>query len=428
MITKYFQMFRPTVHSNFLLLTRYVRVLPSIGVSRIRNKGFMANVMEKVRKEAEKDEGLSSSLKTLESLTDIKKNKTIQAMKDTISKAKKDIVEQNGAVFSEIQKKAEKIQENIDSIADTISTVTEPVKKLGRKFKKSGSISKAIGESKISRQVQKQLKRAQETIVDDTESFRYGGFMSKEQRKELRKEKLSQSTPITLIQENPEAGSNIVVHKDSEWRQKWIDFKDNNPIFRKMFDMKRAYDESNNIFVYFARSITNSVTDTISSIFKENETAKAIKEIRNIDHTFQIESFMKQSQEYIIPEILEAFLKADLPILKPWCGEATFNVMKAYVDNIQKSGMICDGKVLDLRNVELVTAKILEDRPILIISFTTQQLNYVKEPSTGKIIEGSDDQVDFIFHVWALAKQPEYDSISGGWKLIEMSMRPANNW
>ena len=86
--------------------------------------------------------------------------------------------------------------------------------------------------------------------------------------------------------------------------------------------MKRAYDESNNLFIYYARSMTNAIGDTFQSFFQENETAQVIKEITQLDPEFKIEKFLKDAREYIIPEILEAFLKADMATLYPWTGEA----------------------------------------------------------------------------------------------------------
>jgi import inner membrane translocase subunit TIM44 len=57
------------------------------------------------------------------------------------------------------------------------------------------------------------------------------------------------------------AGSSMVVHKDSKWAKKWSNFVDNSPTLQKFFGLRRAYEESNNIFVYFAREITNSISD-----------------------------------------------------------------------------------------------------------------------------------------------------------------------
>lgn len=56
-------------------------------------------------------------------------------------------------------------------------------------------------------------------------------------------------------------------------------------------------------------------------MFAENDTARAMREIKLRDPTFNLEAFTKTIREYIIPEILDAFLTADLVTLKQWCSE-----------------------------------------------------------------------------------------------------------
>lgn len=113
------------------------------------------------------------------------------------------------------------------------------------------------------------------------------------------------------------------------------------------------YDESNNVFVYFAREITDRIGGKVSSLFAETDTARAMRELKERDASFNMEKFMKTAREYIIPEILEAFLTADIPTLRTWCSEGTFNVLKANFEAQLKPGVVFSGKVLDLRNLEV---------------------------------------------------------------------------
>ena len=192
--------------------------------------------------------------------------------------------------------------------------------------------------------------------------------------------------------------------------------------------MKRTYDESNNIFIYYLRSVTSSLGDTFGSIFRDNERALVIKEIMTVDPTFRLEKFLKETREYIIPEILEASLKGDLLTLKPWLGEGVFNILKAQTDIAKHGGFLFEGKILDLRNVDIHTAKQLDDIPVLVITFQTQQIRCVRDMK-GKVVEGDADKVEHMFYVWALAKMAENSAdkeITNGWKLIEMAARDAN--
>jgi import inner membrane translocase subunit TIM44 len=68
-------------------------------------------------------------------------------------------------------------------------------------------------------------------LKDD--SGRYGGFVDKETRRKLREEAQKTSeTTSKAVTENPEAGANLVLHKDSKWKESWSKFKDESPIMQ----------------------------------------------------------------------------------------------------------------------------------------------------------------------------------------------------
>lgn len=202
--------------------------------------------------------------------------------------------------------------------------------------------------------------------------------------------------------------------------------KENNPLASRWNNLKQAYDESNNIFIYFAREIGDRVSGRFASLFAENDTARAMRELKERDPTFSLEKFQKTAREYIIPEILDAFLAADLPVLKMWCSEATFNVLKANFESQLKPGVQVSGRILDLRNLELVLAKVLDDRPVLVFSFNTQQISVVKD-AKGVVIDGDENSIDNITYVMALAKEEtSQNKATGGWKLVEIAIRDRN--
>ena len=72
------------------------------------------------------------------------------------------------------------------------------------------------------------------TVVKD-DTGRYTGFVDKETRRKLREEaqKAEESMPgKRRVQENPEAGASMVMHKDSKWKESWNKFKDENPFIQ----------------------------------------------------------------------------------------------------------------------------------------------------------------------------------------------------
>lgn len=114
------------------------------------------------------------------------------------------------------------------------------------------------------------------------------------------------------------AGQAMVLHKDSPRQERWNRIKETNPVFRKLSDLKEKYDESENPVIASLRS----VTQTVGSWFDETENAQVQKMMKNIDSTFNMEHFERELREYIVPEVIDAYLTADQEALKAWCGEA----------------------------------------------------------------------------------------------------------
>lgn len=110
----------------------------------------------------------------------------------------------------------------------------------------------------------------------------------------------------------------MVLHKDSPRQERWNRIKETNPVFRKLSDLKEKYDESENPVIASLRS----VTQTVGSWFDETENAQVQKMMKNIDSTFNMEHFERELREYIVPEVIDAYLTADQEALKAWCGEA----------------------------------------------------------------------------------------------------------
>jgi hypothetical protein len=123
---------------------------------------------------------------------------------------------------------------------------------------------------------------------------------------------------IVLIVVYYRAGSSVVLHKDSPRQEAWNRLKETNPVLRRLVSLRQSFDESENVVVSSIRSITQ----TIGSWFDENETAQVMKLMKALDPGFKRESFERELREYIVPEVVDAYLAADKEGLKAWCGEA----------------------------------------------------------------------------------------------------------
>src|SRR5262245_48788867 len=121
---------------------------------------------------------------------------------------------------------------------------------------------------------------------------------------------------------NISAGESMVLHKDAAWKESWNKFKDTSPVMQKVFDMKKNYEESDNVFVAWARVVTDKISDVWTSMLDETENAQAVRAMQMIDRRFKMDRFMKECREFIIPEVMEAYLNGDSDTLKEWCSEA----------------------------------------------------------------------------------------------------------
>ena len=86
----------------------------------------------------------------------------------------------------------------------------------------------------------------------------------------------------------------------------------------------------------------------------------------------------------------------------------------------KQMGYVLDSKVLDIDNLDLAMGKMMEQGPVLVITFNSQQIMCVKD-SSGKVVEGSADKVMRVTYVWVLCRdQTELDP-RAAWRLLDLS-------
>jgi len=160
------------------------------------------------------------------------------------------------------------------------------------------------------------------------------------------------------------------------------------------------------------------------SLLDETENAKTIRALQMIDPAFKMDVFMKECREFIVPEIMDAVLNADSETLHEWCSEATFNVLSAGFQAQIAQGLVSDCKILELRNVELVSAKVLEnDVPVLIISFNTQEITVFRNRLTREVVFGKEDAIEEATYACVITLTPETmaNPLTRGVRIMDMA-------
>lgn len=189
---------------------------------------------------------------------------------------------------------------------------------------------------------------------------------------------------------------------------------------QSLFNLRSKYDESENPLISTARSIT----DRVAGFFAENETAMVIKKFREMDPSFQVEPFLREMREYILPEVLDAYVKGDTDTLKLWLSAAQYSVYAALTQQYTTAGLKSDGRILDIRHVDILSARMLEpgEVPVFIITARTQEVHVYRDRKTNALAAGMEDRVQLVTYAIGVTRIPDEvrKPETKGWRLIEL--------
>eukprot|EP00178_Gracilaria_changii_P023447 TRINITY_DN70941_c0_g1_i1.p1 TRINITY_DN70941_c0_g1~~TRINITY_DN70941_c0_g1_i1.p1 ORF type:complete len:385 (+),score=68.20 TRINITY_DN70941_c0_g1_i1:367-1521(+) len=168
--------------------------------------------------------------------------------------------------------------------------------------------------------------------------------------------------------------------------------------------IQERIDESDNPLINMFRNIYDR-------FFAENEMAMVVREIRDEDPAFRISDFLERVETHFVPSILGAYLRGDRDSLKDNCTDEAFEMLNASIRERNAEGILMDTNILDVSDVELTAGKLLEDSPVLIVTFNTQQINCLRDRA-GNILEGQEDDIRAVYYAWAFVKEAEYEDFA----------------
>ena len=150
-------------------------------------------------------------------------------------------------------------------------------------------------------------------------------------------------------------------------------------------DLREKWETSDNPMVH-------RIQDMTDSMFRETETAQAMRVITEREPEFSLPEFVRDIQMDIRP-VLEAYLKGNIADIEHLCSEEMLERFNAQVKAWQAGGIIMDNRILDVSDVEVVSLRLLaEDNPAIVLSFMTQQINCVRD-KFGNVAEGQEDDI-----------------------------------
>uniref|UniRef100_A0A8C4ZBE6 Mitochondrial import inner membrane translocase subunit TIM44-like n=1 Tax=Gadus morhua TaxID=8049 RepID=A0A8C4ZBE6_GADMO len=349
-------------------------------------KGFFGEFVENLRQEFGKNQEMKDNIKKFRD--EAKRLEESDALQQARRKYK--TIESETVKTSEVFKKtfgsfSETVKEGLEEVSrtDLGKKIKEGVEEAARTAKHSAeSVSKG-GEKLGSTGAFRAISQGMESMKKEMDIVDDGTYRAPPQ---LRKRSEFSSKPgdnDTRVFEANEEALGVVLHKDSKWFQQWKDFKDNNVVVNRFFEMKMKYDESDNALIRASRAVTDRVTDLMGGLFSKTEMSAVLTEILKADPSFDKDAFLRQCEKDIIPNILEALVRGELDVLKDWCYEATYSQLAHPIQQARALGLMFQSKILDIDNI--------------------------------------DEKVMRMMHVWALCRDQEELNPNAAWRLLDMS-------
>ncbi|XP_034484516.1 mitochondrial import inner membrane translocase subunit TIM44 [Drosophila innubila] len=384
-----------------------------------RRPGFFSQFIDNVRTEMDKNKEMKDSIQKFRE----------EAQKLEQSDALKSARQKFNIVESEAQKSSSILKEQLGAIKEKVGDVLDDA-------------SKSDLAKKVSEELSKTARGVSDTITDTSGKLgQSGAFQAISDTTKMIKKEMNESSiesrvycsPVVLrkrvqidmsdssrvVEANTEA-TGLELHKDSKFYQSWENFKNNNTYVNKVLDWKVKYDESENPVIRASRLLTDKVSDVMGGLFSKTELSETMTELVKIDPNFDQKQFLHDCEKDIIPNVLEAIVRGDLEILKDWCFESTYNIIATPITQAKKSGLYLDSKILDIENIELAMGKVMEQGPVLIITFQAQQIMCVRDQK-AQVVEGNPEKVMRVHYVWVLCRDPNELNPKAAWRLMELS-------
>lgn len=384
-----------------------------------RRPGFFSQFIDNVRTEMDKNKEMKDSIKKFRE----------EAQKLEQSDALKSARQKFNIVESEAQKSSSILKDQLGAIKEKVGDVIDDA-------------SKSDLAKKVTEELSKKARGVSDTISDTSGKLgQTGAFQAISDTTRMIKKEMNESSiesrvycsPVVLrkrvqidmadssrvVEANTEA-TGLELHKDSKFYQSWENFKNNNTYVNKVLDWKVKYDESENPVIRASRLLTDKVSDVMGGLFSKTELSETMTELVKIDPSFDQKQFLRDCEKDIIPNVLEAIVRGDLEILKDWCFESTYNIIATPITQAKKSGLYLDSKILDIENIELAMGKVMEQGPVLIITFQAQQIMCVRDQK-AQVVEGNPEKVMRVHYVWVLCRDPNELNPKAAWRLMELS-------
>ncbi|XP_047480785.1 mitochondrial import inner membrane translocase subunit TIM44-like [Penaeus chinensis] len=386
---------------------------------------FLGKIIENLREEMSRNQKMKESLKEFrKDMEKLEKSEALQKAREKYQSVEEETAEGSKKAKQSLEFLKKRVSETVEEAqkAEILQKASKMTEEATRQAQKVGQTISQKGEELSKTQTFKTISETAKAVKEEIDHSTFGGAGARVYRapRVLRKRvERDLEAEQRIIQANTEA-SGMVLHKDSQFAQSWQNFKDNNPYVNRVLVWKTKLDESDNPVVRASMLVKDKVSELFGGVFQRTELSEALTEICKMDPTFDKERFLLECEYDMIPNVLEAMIRPDLEVLKDWCYERAFSVLATPVKQAYHLGFKFDSKVLDVDNVDLVMGKVMDEGPVLAISFQSQQIMCLRNQK-GEVVEGDPSKVLRVQYVWVLCRdQTELDS-RAAWRILDLS-------
>ena len=175
--------------------------------------------------------------------------------------------------------------------------------------------------------------------------------------------------------------------------------------------------------------IVHRIQDMQEGLFTETEQAEAYRVIRQRQPEFNINGFLAEVRRDV-PQVLGAYLKGDMEALQQTnTSKEMLERMGGQMRVWQSEQQFVDPRILHLSELELVEVRMMEGEPLVVLQFSCQQINCVRN-KRGEIVDGAEDDIQAVHYLWAMQLSPKDFVADDGreysaqtWQLREMVLR-----
>uniref|UniRef100_A0A7S0H3C7 Tim44-like domain-containing protein n=1 Tax=Amorphochlora amoebiformis TaxID=1561963 RepID=A0A7S0H3C7_9EUKA len=177
-------------------------------------------------------------------------------------------------------------------------------------------------------------------------------------------------------------------------------------------DASESWENSNHPLVWKARDIADSM-------FGETEQGYVKGEFLRIDSGFDEEEFLSEMQMYMIPVVVEAFMRGDLEFLRTISTGTAEAALHQAITQRRTLGHVYDSRILRVTHLDVSKFKLEHGTPQITIAFVCQHEHCVRN-SAGDVVEGVEGGMQNVQYVWTLQRtftNPIFD-----WEISEFAM------